>query len=528
MNPTFNLWTDPWITVEWRDGSRSDLSLEQTLVQAPNLLALYDPTPLVVVGIHRLLTAIVQDIVAPQSAADLRATWRTSCFPEAEIRAFGERYAQRFDLFSESEPFLQSADLPRFPEKKDKTWEIAILFYELPTSTFVAHYQHGLASDHAFCPACAARGLLTIPAFASSGGAGIKPSINGVPPIYVLPGGDTLFERLWASLVLPKFQPAAASTAVDSVWWRHDPVVEYKAIVHEVSYLHSLTFPARRVRLHPASMMGPCTRCGAESTWGVRTMIYQMGESRPNEALFWQDPFAAYRVRGEAPTPIRPQEGKALWREFAGLFLPMTKGEGQKEHTLPPSVLYQRGTLAEQGIGPDYAVFPVYCVGLRTDMKAKIFEWLEAGFDVPTALLQDVIASDVVRKGIEFATDCARTTASAFHKSFSREGSEQYTDVKNRMIRAYWAALADPFREFVDGVTARETRETARRAWVEKAVVVGKQAFKEASESVGSHADALRKRVEGQALCGAWLGKKRKDILGESEEANKEQLNSLF
>ncbi len=518
MNPSFNLWTDPWITAERRDGSRTDLSLEQTLIQAPNLLALYDPNPLVVVGIHRLLTAIVQDIMAPQSTADLRMIWRVGGFPEAKIRAFGEQYAQRFDLFSEDAPFLQSADLPLFPEKRENKWEIAILFYELPTSTFVAHYQHGLSSDHIFCPTCAARGLLTLPAFASSGGAGIKPSINGVPPIYVLPGGNTLFERLWASLILPEYQPKAASTTVDAVWWRHDPVVEYKAIVHEVSYLHSLTFPARRVRLHPTPMTEPCTRCGAKSAWGVRTMIYQMGESRPDEAMPWLDPFAAYREHGEAPTPIRPQKGKALWREFAGLFLPMTKEEGQKEHTLPPNVLYQRGNVT-QDIGPDYALFPVYCVGLRTDMKAKIFEWLEASFDVPAALLQDVNASDVVRTGIEFATDCARTIASAFHKSFSREGSEQYTEFKNRMIDAYWAALADPFRGFINGVAIRDTRETARRAWLEVVVTIGNRVFKAASESVGSQADALRKRVEGQALCGAWLGKKQKDALGESAKA---------
>ncbi len=520
MNPSFNLWTDPWITVERRDGRHADLGLEQTLVQAPDLLALYDSSPLVIVGIHRLLTAIVQDIVAPQSKNDLRTVWRAGGFPQAGIQAFGERYAQRFDLFSEHEPFLQSVDLPRFPEKRDKTWEIATLFYELPTSTFVAHYQHGVSSDHIFCPACSARGLVTLPAFASSGGAGIKPSINGVPPIYVLPGGNTLFERLWASLILPQFQPTAASTTVDAVWWRHDPVVEYKAVVNEVSYLHSLTFPARRVRLHPIQMKEPCTRCGAESTWGVHTMVYQMGESRSDEAPFWQDPFAAYRMRDTEPKPIRPQEGKALWREFAGLFLPMTKEEGQKEHTLPPGVLYQRGNLTHD-IGPDYALFPVYCVGLRTDMKAKIFEWLEAGFDVPTTLLQDMVASDVVRGSIEFASDCARTVASAFHKSFSREGSEQYGDVKNRMIQAYWAALASPFREFVNGVAARETRETARRTWVEKVVDVGKQTFKEASESVGGHADTLRKRVEGQALCGAWLNKKRKDTFGETEEAIK-------
>jgi CRISPR system Cascade subunit CasA len=517
MKPSFNLWTEPWITVERRGGARVHLSIEQTLLDARDLLTLYDSSPLVVVGIRRLLTAILQDTLDPQDEDDLADLWDAGCFPEQAIRNFGAQYAHRFDLFSKDEPFLQSADIPLQPKKRDKRWEIAILFFELPTSTFVAHYRHGLSDDHAFCPACAARGLLTIPPFATSGGAGIKPSINGVPPIYVLPGGATLFERLWASLILPDARPSAASTTEDAVWWRHAPVVDYKAEVHEIGYLHSLTFPARRVRLHPERIDTPCTRCGATSDWGVRTMVYQMGESRPRDAPFWQDPFAAYRVRGDAPTPIRPQQGKALWREFAALFLPTTSEEGKKEHTLPPSVLYQRGELAANDIGPDYGLFPVRCVGLRTDMKAKIFEWLDTGFDVPTSLLRDVNGSDVVRQGIDLAAECARSIARTFRQTFGRAGAEHHVNVKNRMVDAYWAALADPFRTFVNGAATRETRKAARVDWVERAVAEGKAAFRAAAESVGDNVIALRQRVEGVDQCHKFLNIIRKKALGKPE-----------
>jgi CRISPR system Cascade subunit CasA len=516
MKPSFNLWYEPWITGERRDGSLVELSLEHILLDVPALQAIHDPSPLVVIGIHRLLTAVLQDIFDPQSEDDLQAVWDAGCFSAAKINAFGEQYAQRFDLFSEDAPFLQSADIPLEPEKK--TWNIALLFQELPTGTFVTHYQHGLASDHIFCPTCVARGLITIPAFASSGGRGIKPSVNGVPPIYVLPGGATLFEQLWASLMLPEFQPKAASITEDQVWWRRDPVVDYKGTVTEVSYLHSLTFPARRIRVHPQPMQGLCTRCGrrSKSTWGVRTMVYRMGESRPKDAPFWQDPFAAYRVRGKkGPTPIRPLEGKVLWREFAALFLPMTPKEGEKEHTLLPTVLYQRGEFAGE-IGPDYDLFPVRCVGLRTDMKAKIFEWLDAGFDIPTSLLHDPLGSDEIRRGLEFATDCARTLAGVFRGAFSREGAEHHTDVKNRMLAAYWAALAAPFRDFVLGVAKEQTREQARITWVEAVVAEGNTAFAAAAESIGDSAIALHQQVEGIAKCRAALNARKKKTLGEA------------
>ncbi|HNT77102.1 MAG TPA: type I-E CRISPR-associated protein Cse1/CasA [Anaerolineae bacterium] len=519
MNPCFNLWTQDWITVERENGTLDDLSLEQTFLDAPHLLSLHDPSPLVVVGIQRLLTAILQDIIAPQRRADLNALWQAGHFPEDEIRAFGERYAHRFDLFSETAPFLQSADLSREPQKGDPLKTITYLMPQIPAGGEVTHYRHGVASDNVFCPICAARGLLVQPAFASSGGAGIKPSINGVPPIYVLPGGATLFERLAATLLLPKYQPDAASLEEDAVWWRHSPIIEYKGIVQDVGYLHSLTFPARRIRLHPQRMRAPCSRCGGtKGDWRVTTMVYQMGESRPNDAPPWFDPFAAYRVREDnPPVPLRPVEGKALWREYAGLFLPMTKEEGQKEHTLPPSALYQRGTLAFDNIGLNYTRFPVHCVGLRTDMKAKIFEWVEAGFDVPTTLLNDPVGGDTVRQAVDFATGCARILAATFRTAFSREGAEHHKDVKDRMLDAYWAALAAPFRAFILGVADAETRDAAYTTWVNTAVAQGKHIFREYADAIGDSAIALRHRVEGIHNCNRSLNARRKKELGEEK-----------
>ncbi|MGC9349820.1 MAG: type I-E CRISPR-associated protein Cse1/CasA, partial [Anaerolineae bacterium] len=173
--PSFNLWTEPWITLETPDGSLRELSLEKTLKHAHELRAIYDPSPLVIASIHRLLTAIVHDIIRPARDEDLAEVWKAERYAESEIHLFGERYAHRFDLFSRETPFLQSADLPLEPEKRAPGMKpVSYLIEEIPAGTEVAHYRHGVADDYVFCPVCAARGLVTIPAFATSGGAGIK------------------------------------------------------------------------------------------------------------------------------------------------------------------------------------------------------------------------------------------------------------------------------------------------------------------------------------------------------------------
>src|SRR5574341_1214267 len=118
--PPFNLWTERWIMLEDPRGELSQHSIRDALVHAHEYTAIYDSSPLVVVGIHRLLTAILQDALNPQENDDLERLWTDGKFPVGEIDEFGKQYADRFDLFSEDKPFFQSADLPMFPDEKER------------------------------------------------------------------------------------------------------------------------------------------------------------------------------------------------------------------------------------------------------------------------------------------------------------------------------------------------------------------------------------------------------------------------
>ncbi len=256
-SPTFNLWVDPWIGVTDSAGTLQSMSICDVLHNAHLLHGLYDNSPLVEVGVQRFLTAILQDALQSRTDADLVALWRAGRFPTAALEQFGVAYAQRFDLFAADVPLLQSADFPPHPSPLAKTKTVAYLFEDLPAGTSVTHYTHRYEADHILCAACAASGLVTLPACASSGGVGIRPSINGVPPIYVMPGGATLFEQLAASLITPAHYPPTTLCADGLPAWRRDPVIAKKSEVTVVGYLDSLTFPARRVRW-PVSCQHGC------------------------------------------------------------------------------------------------------------------------------------------------------------------------------------------------------------------------------------------------------------------------------
>lgn len=513
---SFNLWMEPWITLEHDDGHTTMLGIEQVLLRAHEYRFIYEASPLAVVGIHRLLTAIAQAMYQPRNPAELQALWNAGRFDPHRVASFGERYAHRFDLFSDDAPFMQSGDLPLRPDKSAKT--IAYLSDEIPAGTAITHYRHGSEDAQAFCPSCVAIGLVNTSAFASSGGAGIKPSINGVPPIYVVPVGRTLFHSLSRSVLLKSYQPSVATQPdKDAPAWSRASRVQKSTEITEVGYLQSLTFPARRMRLYPEGRHHACTRCGQASDIAVGTLVFEMGLSRPKDAPFWNDPFAAYRVQeGKPPVPIRPIEGKVLWREFSSLFL--REGKATKKFTfMRPRVLDQ---LSDPYLEVTDQSFAFRCVGLRTDMKAKIFEWLDATFDVPTALLVDVDGGLRVREAITFAEDAASTITSVFRtvcNSSSRKG-ERHKALGERMHAGFWSSLAEPFRQFVLALPVVSDADVVKYQWFDIVVTQGNRAFVTAIEQIGDDAVSLRERVKGEDKCRFELNKLRKRYLPQSAE----------
>lgn len=508
-SPTFNLWSESWISVEQPSGDIHTVSITEILTDAHLIRAIYDPSPLVVVGIHRLLVAILQTIYSPKNPLHLLEIWRDEKFIPEKINDFGAQYVDRFDLFSEDAPFYQTSDISLELDKENKSKPVGYLFQEQPAGTAVTHYNHNY--DVNLCSHCVAKGLLVMPAFASSGGAGIKPSINGVPPIYVLPGGETLFQSLVASLTTPAYHPPKFESNMNvdkGAWWqRSSPiVVEKSKEVRGVSYLYSLTFPARRIRLHPTTLDEPCSRCGEQPKWGVQKMVYQMGESRSKTASFWRDPFAAYQIpksEGVDPLPIRPVAGRASWLEFRGLFLPHKEDDnGLKARR--PSVISQIEEVwqNDKKILP-YKKIPLRVIALRTDMKAKIFEWEEAGYQIPPHLLNNLAIADDIQKGIDFAKHTDNDMKRTFHHYFGGGGkkSSRYKTLKNQMSKNYWQRLGHKFSTHLLDYTPNADEKSLFHDWLDMTIQETLSIFEETVNSLPNDGITLHKRQEAINDC---------------------------
>lgn len=507
----FNLWNEPWISCVQTNGQTIKLSIDEVLRQAHNYQAVYEQSPLAVVGIHRLLVAILQAVIGPRLKSDLRTLWRSGCFPEQSIEEFGYQFSERFDLFSQDMPFMQSADLPLIPVKGDNSKTVAYLAAETSPSSGNGHYRHTLIQGDYFCPSCTAGSLLTIPPFISMGGRGYRPSINGIPPLYVLPMGRNLFESLALSLILPdeSYWPKAASKGNDLPWWLHPVEIKKGAEVIEVGYLQSLTFPARQIRLHPLHLDGLCTRCGSPTKMGVQTMIFEMGESRARDSAYWVDPFVPYRIPDEgksgSPYAIRPDKGRVLWREYSGLFLSPAKEGRKRVHR--PAILSR--------IAEEFDEFDLQfrCTGVLMD-QAKVLEWVDARFQVPLSLMKDPAAPYLVQDAVWFSEECAVIIGDQFRFAVnsSRKGN-RFKTLKDLMLADFWGELSGSFQEFVSSLIDPISRTSSREEWSKAVLRVAKQVFEGAIAQIGDDAESLREQEEAKQMCRILLAKKQQKYL---------------
>ena len=496
----YDLLRQDWIGYLARDGSRAETGIEGLLAHAHEITEVVDPSPLVEASVVRLLVAVLLSSTRLGDEEDWDELWRRGRFDDDLLAGVRAACAGRFDLFDAHVPFYQSGDIePRGEGERSKS--VGYLFPEAATGTAVVHYAHAGERAQAACAACCAKGLVMLPVFATSGGQGIKPSINGVPPTYVLPLGATLFETLMLNAPLGDFRPPGAAPHDPGPFWAGDGVVGHKEERSDVGFLESLTWQPRRVRLLGPAEAGVCTRCGRPSDQLTRRVVLDQGRSRPKKAGVWLDPWAAYvrrtdRAGIESTRPLRPREERATWRDLGALFaarVPAAEVDARGRPSRPAIVnqmAHLRAELAEDApaaLGSEGFL----TVGIRTDMKAKVFEWRRDRFELPRAALKAGAAVPLTRalRAAETAAQALETALLRLHAGTERP-SPSWPDIRAAMAdttrlaaRRYWATLEPRFRDHLwDVRLARD--EVSQAAWLSDAMATVRSTVVQAHEEM--------------------------------------------
>lgn len=519
---TFDLRNEPWIPVVRLDGTQDELSLFDVLIQAPELREISDPLPTVEFGLYRLLVALVLDIFEPAGLAELGDLLAVGAFDEASVREYlFKKYADRFDLFHHEFPFLQSPGMDNETAKP-----LAGLLHPIPSGTNANHFHHKSESDFGVCPAAAARLLTTIAPFMTAGGAGLSPSINGSPPWYVLLRSHNLFGTLCLNLPVDMglFQYAVEPSL--PVWGSARTVTPDRRT--EAGLVESLTWQPRRIQLKP-DISGTCSLSGRESQVIVRTMCFSAGFGA---GFPWTDPNAAYVVRSNDITVLRPQEARAVWRDTGPLLLlrqaDYASEDGKTRFERPAVVTQFVSLLGNRSVErSDFSDVVVY--GMRTDMKMKVFEWQREILLLPPSFQWRSMLLGVAQSEIQRADGVNYAIKQAVKKVYPRDGagnSNAYGNLVVRVQNDFWNSLRPCFNDLLEAIS-QATDDAGKLAaiteWRKRVETVAWIALDEGIGDLDSDSDALERLAIARKQ---FAGKIRSLLFPELIEQAKRRKNS--
>ena len=456
----FDLLRDPWIPTQRLDGGIEELSLLDTLQQAHDLLAVVEESPIVVFALYRFLVTVCYWHVGLREEQAWSAAWQRGHLTDHDLQRVEEECSGRMGLFDPDRPFLQDALAALSKgEQRSGPPSVAYLFPDLPSGSSSSHFMHGGEKTYAICPACCAKGLLALPPFAVPAGGGpraFRYSINGKPPVYVMPVGKTLFATILLNTPRPQWRPEPPAEGDHGPTWVWvDTIGEQEERHGDVGLAVGLTWPVRRIRLIP----GPgadCSRCGNSSDVLVRGMAHFQGWYRSDEAALWRDPWVTFVTFGEkGPLPLRPRADRATWRDFDALFLSAGKHESAR-------IVEQTASLIDDG-----EVCETSCVGFQTfalrneegRQAAKIVEWRRGTFRFPLVLLHNPVAARAVEEALAEAEKVEKWLHEALQqldpaterKRTNRQQSrEAMRTLRNSTSHWFWDDLEPVFREMLN------------------------------------------------------------------------------
>lgn len=446
----FNLIDEKWIPVRYPDGKRDELGIRDALLQAKEIEAIEDPSPLVVAAVHRFLLAVLYRALEGPTDIDQAKQYFTYGFPKDKITAYLEKWRERFWLFDDKYPFYQ---IPSFEPKTWRAWTVLAAEHNADNAKVL--FDHiDVNSAGAVTASSAARWLLATQTFSVSAGkselthTGTAPSATAA---MVIPIGNNLSDTLLFCLV-PQNREIFNS---DLVCWEREP--------------ESLTSLKNGIERKPSG-------CADIYTWRTRSILLKKNQNNcVNELAFASgvnvdidsqiDPMFGYRIdekKGKLPIQFRE---RGLWRDFDSL-LP-------DEAHLAPKVIEHSSALAKS----DKVRFPKSIMLLgQSNNKAKIEFWRLERYVLPTALASDRFIKIEIQQLLGDADDAqkflwnsSRTFARNLLSRADREpaGSDISKFIDQLLVNTYyWSTLEARFHEILHHYTLEADPDDIRCLWL--------------------------------------------------------------
>lgn len=455
---SYNLLRDPWIPCKMENNEFKDLSIEDVLFSATEIVEITSDNPLIISSIHRLLLAILHRVFGPRSISEWSEIYNNNQFDKKPLVDYFNEWSDKFELFNEPENRFYQIRVPEI----DKTTRISKFNPAISSGNTSALFDH--TWDTLFSPMSveeAARLLVSFQNFSLGGGVAIPYNYSHAPLIsktVVLVKGSTLFETLMLNFIqYDEHHPFETSSTNEDIpfWERADKTLsEKKEGRFPYGYLDYLTWQSRRVWLIPEIVDGSIK---------VRDVNMTQGEKVSGD---WnEDPQLIYVINDKnEKKPIKLKEDRKIWRDVEAL-LSLNKDGRQ---FISPKALDWISSLADRGIISYSKRFNLEIYGLISN-KAKINSWHHSYIPLPLEFLKDQALVNNVKS---FISKCEKVekilvkTIKSFYISYLFPDAESGNLDKNQWNRVnesleglqvrikYWNAIETYFFQLIDDLVA--------------------------------------------------------------------------
>jgi CRISPR system Cascade subunit CasA len=499
MRTIYNLLDEPFLPCLSLDGSRVVLSLSEVFERAPQLRALFGDSPIQTAALLRFLLAVLYSCLALETEERWKILALAGAFPLDRISQYLTKWRPRFDLFDPERPFYQTPGLEKYFVPIQK------LFPERAAGNNDTLFDH-THEDSAFSvePAAAARGLITLQAFAVGGLVSFEQkedrSASGgalATGMFIAISGANLFETLLRSL--SRYDPAngepmPVTNGDRPAWERMERVLPRDRFPDGLR--DYLTFQSRRLLLRPDVDKKGGIRCD-----GIA--ILKGEQLDPGWSLRDRDPYVAFRRFEKATTardqwlPLGLDPDRAVWRDSAALFAPRKKDSNIRSPYHFKWLSRLSGSLFE------LPQFELIVIGQATD-QATILLWREERLILPRVFLtQDQYQYNAeLQNALEIAETSARLLRQSIRNVLDKLGvnTKKGTPHLSQAQLSYWSGLEISFRKFLTDLAAVPSHEDgdfhgqhlpALEFWKESVRTAAKRSYEGFANSLSAGARTL-------------------------------------
>ncbi|MGP4004681.1 type I-E CRISPR-associated protein Cse1/CasA [Streptomyces sp. 8N706] len=480
---SFDLTAQPWVPVQWLDGTQEELSLREVFDRAHELRRLVGDLPTQEFALLRLLLALTHDALeGPRDIDHWAELWEDEdCF--APVSGYLDTHRERFDLLHPMTPFMQVTALRT---ARDEVFSLNRIVADVPNGEPFFSAWMPTVSRLSFAEA--ARWVVHAHAYDTSG---IKTGVVGdarakggkVYPLGVgwagtLGGvfaeGDTLRETLLLNLVASDTSGLRFGED-DRPGWRREPcgpgAAEGDLVEQRPSGVRDLyTWQTRRLRLH-------------FDTAGVHGVVLGYGDPLAPHNRHQQEPMTGWRrskaqekKRGESLVylPRDHDPARSVWRGLAALIADRAAGTGQGAEAaagLRPGILEWIARLATEGELPRGFLIRARIVGAVYGTQQSVIDEVVDDHVAMSVVLLHQQDREYAQQAIDAVADAeaAVTALGRLAEDLARAAGSEPEPAWDAARDLGFAALDGPYRTWLRGLADAGDPYEQRRLWQREA-----------------------------------------------------------